>query len=145
MKAQRLFQGGWRYDEALKYRLIILTLLSMIAVGCQKRDYTSMIRLTESAPKDVALVREFAEMFPDSIHSVSYYTGQYGDPTWNSVAPLDKRYTLTMQMKITISRDGTRVLDHEEPHFYLVEIRDIRAGDGAKMVARRKRYCGFWN
>lgn len=71
-------------------------------------------------------VQQFERLFPGSLHSISYSTGEYGPPTWNSKAALHGRYVLTMQMPLEISRERrSRIVSHGKPTFYLMEIKSV--------------------
>ena len=102
-----------------------------------------MKQLIESTKDDVVVVQTFRKVYPESIHVVSYYTGEYGTPTWNSKTPLHKRYILTMQMPITINGNGTKITKHEDSHFFLTEIRQVNGGNGSSWTLDTKSVAEF--
>jgi hypothetical protein len=75
--------------------------------------------------KSIRIVIEFHRLFADAVSSISYYTGEYGDPEWNSKVGLYERYILTMQFKIELDDKRTKIIRFEEPRFHLVEIESV--------------------
>src|SRR5688572_14481614 len=59
--------------------------------------------------KSIPVVVEFHRLFADAVSSISYYTGEYGDPEWNSKAGLYDRYILTVQFKIDLDDTRTKI------------------------------------
>lgn len=66
-------------------------------------------------------VTEFDHLYPGSEHFITYFTGTYGRPVWNSHIGLDGRYTLTMQAPIKLNRIRTRIVEFGTPTYYVVE------------------------
>jgi hypothetical protein len=75
----------------------------------------------ESGKGNIPWVRDFMRLFPDTRNSFSYYTGQFGPPTWNSEVALYRRYVFTMQVQVTFDWSGTRVVGWGKPTFVLME------------------------
>jgi len=75
--------------------------------------------------KSIPSVIEFHRLFADEVSSISYYTGEYGDPEWNSKVGLHERYILTMQFKIELDDTRTKISKFEEPRFHLAEIESV--------------------
>lgn len=70
-------------------------------------------------------VKSFNSLFPKTNNFISYYTGEYGSSIWNSEVGLHDRYVLTMQFKIAINRDESKIKRTSEPDFHLVEVFDV--------------------
>jgi len=75
--------------------------------------------------ESVPVVKEFNRLFTQASNWISYYTGEYGNPEWNSKVGLHDRYILTMQFKIEFDDTRTRIINFEEPRFDLVEVETI--------------------
>ncbi|HUS10586.1 MAG TPA: hypothetical protein VMZ30_08985 [Pyrinomonadaceae bacterium] len=75
--------------------------------------------------QSIPIVMEFHRLFGDAVSSISYYTGEYGDPEWNSKVGLYGRYILTMQFKIELDDTRTKIIRFAEPRFHLVEVESI--------------------
>ncbi|CAN0460093.1 unnamed protein product, partial [Ectocarpus fasciculatus] len=81
-------------------------------------------------------VTAFERLYPGSEHFISYYTGTYGQPRWNSTTLIHDRYELTMQFDIDIDRAGTNVTAIEPPQFWLNERRHVqRLPDGRLSIS----------
>src|SRR5688572_2966325 len=62
--------------------------------GCGTQDsYDEAI----ASATQVTEISEFQSMFPESVQFITHYTQQAGNTSWNSIAGLHGRYTLTMQ------------------------------------------------
>ena len=78
-----------------------------------------------SAKESVPAVREFTDLFPESIHLITYYNGRMGKPTWTSTVGLHGRYVLHMQFQVKFNRAGTRIESYTSPQFYLEEVESL--------------------
>jgi hypothetical protein len=123
--------------------VVAMILSALFMTGCEQRSHSKMMLLIRSAKNDVELIGDFEELYPETYSFVSYYTGEYGHPTWNSEAAIHKRYVLTMQMKITISRDGEHVLTHQEPHFFLEEISRLKRSEDGTWQSKGRGVADF--
>ena len=71
------------------------------------------------------IVKNFNLLYPDSSHSIGYFTGNEKlPPRWISKVIVYGRYRLTMHLPITHSMSG-KILKNESPIFYLREITEI--------------------
>ena len=111
--------------------------VAIFALGsCQKytqADYDIALK-NGTASLDVA--REFNALFPDSNNFISYYTGQYGDPRWNSKVGLHGRYVLTVQFDLKFDSSRHMPARTSDPEFYLVEASQLdRTPDGRLSIS----------
>ena len=97
-------------------------------------------RATASGRRTIPEARQFDELFPGATHSISYYTGTAGEPTWNAEVGLHGRYVLTMSVPVTLSTFGrSRVIGHRAPAFVLAEVEAVgQLADGRTEI----RYAG---
>jgi hypothetical protein len=84
--------------------------------------YNAAIR---SGPSEIGPVSQFVELFPDARHSITYYTGQMGQPQWTSTVGLHGRYVLTVQTDIEFDWSRRHVKSHGPPRYILVEVRAV--------------------
>src|SRR5436190_2232922 len=82
----------------------------------------SYSRSIESGTASIRYVQEFQRTFPNSSHSISYFTGTHGSPTWQSEALVHERYTVTMVMPIRLNSLRNRISSFDQPQFHLVEV-----------------------
>ncbi|MGB0766238.1 MAG: hypothetical protein ACPGYV_00855 [Phycisphaeraceae bacterium] len=64
-------------------------------------------------------VAEFDRFYPNAQHFISYYTGDYGEPTWNSEVTIDQTFILTMQYQLSVDSSGRKTKRASDPHFYI--------------------------
>ena len=83
----------------------------------QKQD-----EIVAAAQATVPQFKAFAERFAETRSFISYITGNEGQPTWNSKAPLYGRYVVDMKSPVTIDRDTFVVTPKGE---VAIEIREI--------------------
>jgi hypothetical protein len=101
----------------------------VVAVRVRPFGYS---RAVESGYTSIPYVRQFEQTFPNSSHSISYFTGTSGDPTWRSEALVHGRYTVTMQMPVRFNTLRNRIASFDEPRFQLVEIQSVSALPGGQ-------------
>src|SRR5579862_2873715 len=70
----------------------------------------------------IPVVADFTRLLPNSLHLITYYTGEKGQTTWTSTAGVYGRYELSVQMDITLNADRTKIVAHTAPMFHLAEI-----------------------
>lgn len=75
---------------------------------------------------EIPAIAEFVELYPNATHFISYYTGQYGQPRWNSEVGLYGRYVLTVQCSIEFDWTRRHIESHGPLTFYLQEITGIQ-------------------
>jgi hypothetical protein len=102
----------------------ILVCLLLLIGGCG-RSTANYKQAVANAVKSEPNVAAFERLFPGSEHFISYYTGAYGTPKWNSKALIHGRYILTMQFDVAIDSGGTKVTAATSPQFYLVEVANV--------------------
>lgn len=133
----------------LALSVVLCFLASCSHQGALKQEKTASLNKAydlaiAGGKKSIPIVTEFHRLFADSVSSISYYTGEYGDPEWNSKAGLYERYILTMQLKIELDDTRTRIIKFEEPRFHLVEIESVshqpNGTTGIKYGARQVRF-----
>ena len=89
-----------------------------------------------NAVKSEPSVVAFERLYPGSEHFISYYTGSYGQPRWNSKTLIYDRYELKMQFDIDIDPAGTTVTAIEPPQFWLNKRRHVqRLPDGRLSIS----------
>lgn len=94
--------------------------------------------------KNVPVVAEFNRLFDGANNSISYYTGEYGSPEWNSKVGLYDRYVLTMQAKIELDEARTGIVSFGEPRFTLVEVEHLsRQPDGTHSISYAGNQVNF--
>jgi hypothetical protein len=101
------------------------TLSALLVLGCSHRTRSSYDQTITNAVGSEPRVQAFQRLFPSSDHFISYFTGEKGQPRWNSKAALHGRYVLAMQFDITIDRSAAQVAAISPARFYLVEIDSI--------------------
>lgn len=102
-----------------------------LTVGCGKKSDTArlpdpvdaniIIEMSRINAGKNKLVREFNEIYPNSIGFFSHLSGTHGDTEWNSIAYLYGRYEIVMKMPVNLSRDKKSIESWGEPSFYLIE------------------------
>ena len=115
----------------MEARLSILIAFTLMT-GCDQRS--SRDAAVANAIKSEPHVAAFDRLFPTAEHSISYYTGQYGQPRWNSTQLLYGRYELAMQFDIDIDRSGTQVTAIEPPHFWLLHRQHVQQLSGGQRI-----------
>lgn len=104
-------------------RLRSIPILICLAVSaCDSANKTTA---EKNAVADIDEVRQFAAMFPNARHFISYYTGSKGDPRWNSKAGVHGRYIVSMQFGIDFDPSRTKPRRISPPVFQLLEISRI--------------------
>src|SRR5262249_10875434 len=109
-------------------RSLVLPLIplatTLLLLGCDDTKASHDLALADGK-QSISYVREFTQLFPQGKHFISYYTGEYGNPTWNSKAGLHGRYVLTLQTPIPFDATRTKVVSYGQPSFLLVEVSSI--------------------
>ena len=122
-------------------------LIGMFILGmCSCRKHTEAdydIALTNGiASLDVA--KEFNALFPDAHNFISYYTGQYGQPHWNSEIGLYGRYVLSVQFDLKFDSSRHIPSRSSEPEFFLVEVSSLeRTPDGRLSISYSENQIRF--
>jgi hypothetical protein len=75
-----------------------------------------------SGRRDIPFAAEFDQLYPGTVHFISYYTGTYGPTTWHSQVGLYGRYVLSVECPITLDVTRTRVAGYGRPTFRLNEV-----------------------
>ena len=110
--------------------LTALVVFAVVVLGCPLGLLTacrnsSPSHVVADAKLSVKEVREFESLFPGSNHWISYYTGYYGHPQWNSEVGLFGRYVLTMQAEVDLNLVRSRIVRFATPTFLLVEVSTV--------------------
>ena len=74
----------------------------------------------------IPFAREAEDRFEPTQHFISYYTGRYGPPTWNTKFGLYGRYVITIQAKVEFDRTRRRIVSFESPTGYVHEVSSIK-------------------
>lgn len=112
------------FAEEKMLRLTSISVLICLAVSaCDSA--TNKAAAEANAVADIVEVTQFAAMFPDSKHFISYYTGTRGDSRWNSKAGVHGRYIIEMQFGIDFDPSRTKPKRISPPIFHLREISRI--------------------
>ena len=106
------------------HRAITCLLVALCAVGCERTPANYSKAVTDGL-QSIQSASEFDALFPNAEHSISYYTGEYGRPAWNSQAGLHGRYIISLQVYITFDRRGRKIASQQIPTFVLVEVSSI--------------------
>lgn len=117
--------------------LVVLSGLYFGGCGCCLFPVVAVLKVgswaTErSGRRDIPFAAEFDRLYPGADHSIGYYTGTHGPPTWSSTVGLHGRYVLSCRCGITLNRTRTRVVAWGEPTFYLKEVTRVQALDGGQ-------------
>ena len=70
-----------------------------------------------SGQRDIPIVSQFQSLFPEADHFISYYTAEYGMPTWNSKVGIAGRYRLAMQFPLRSIHHPVLSDRLQPPHF----------------------------
>jgi hypothetical protein len=118
-----------------------LGLAAALLVGCIVmavgrffwRSYAYQSAL-EDASKRITAAREFLKLYPEAECQFSYYTGEYGPPTWVGTSGLYGRYILQMEVPVSISSSGKKVKSFGEPKCYLKEVEHVTVEEGGRVA-----------
>jgi hypothetical protein len=124
---------------------VFATMSLLMVFGCDRPGDQRLISKQDMIVANVLRqepsARRFNELFPDSRHFISYVTGHYGPPTWNSATKLYGRYKLQMSASLQIDRQQLTATFSSPPTFHLTEVASIsRLPDGRDYVT----YGGSW-
>ena len=97
---------------------LVLICLPMGICSCRSR-YQSLLL---AGKKQLPCVADFADLYPDSRHLITYMTGEMGPPTWTSTAGIDGRYILRMEIRVTPNKLLSGFSGSAAPEFTLQEI-----------------------
>lgn len=89
-------------------------------------------RAIEHGRRTIPLARQFEERFPTCEHFISYYTGSFGSPQWNSEVVLDGRIRIMVQFAIRVTRGGREVEAVGKPEFVGYEFTTQIQSDGRR-------------
>ena len=95
---------------------------ALMVTGCSDAHIENYPKTITDGLTSIPHSAEFASLFPQARHTISYFTGEYGSPTWNSKAGIADRYVLSMQIPVTLDRAAGRVTSFGTPQFYLNEV-----------------------
>jgi hypothetical protein len=104
--------------------LFILVVSSVLRIIFMERAYQ---RALADGKTRIGYVAEFDKLFPKSCSYFSYYTGEYGPPTWNSVTGLYGRYILSMEVPVVLTSDRSGIKTFGTPRWHLVEVASTSA------------------
>jgi len=103
-----------------------ISLIAALAISGCSDALKNYDRTVSDGTASIAFAAQFKELFPQSRHFITHYTGREGPPiTWNSNTGVADRYILTMQIPITLDRSAGRVTSFGTPKFYLNEVSGI--------------------
>ena len=119
-------------------------LAALMVAGCSDAPIGNYPKTISDGLTSVPFAAEFAALFPQARHTISYFTGEYGPPTWNSETGIANRYVLTMQIPVTLDRTACRVTSYGTPHFSLNEITAVSLlPDGRRFMTSHGRNIEF--
>ena len=107
------------------FATVLIGLAAVAPTGSADETADKSYAMAVASGRRLEWVRQVDRLFPNAEHSISYYTGEFGKPRWNSKLPLYGRYVLTADVEITLDEPRTKILRHAQPKFYLVEIARI--------------------
>ena len=81
---------------------------------------------TKNGVAELGIASDFDALFPGSHHFISYYSGNKGQPTWNSRIGLHGRYVLTARFHVRFDSNRIHPTRSGEVRFHLTELADIR-------------------
>ena len=114
------------HSSALSWSILTIALLSVLPLGAVVAcRHSTPEHVIADAQATVQTVQEFDETFPAGVHFISYYTGQYGRPGWNSEVGLYGRYVLTMQAAIDLNAMRSRIVRFGVPAFTVLEVTTV--------------------
>jgi hypothetical protein len=94
-----------------------------------------MASAERSGPAVIPFVGEFDRLYPGAVHSISYYTGTAGPPTWYSKVGLHGRYVLYVECPIEFDWTRFRITGYGKPTFWLSEVAEFAPlGDGRVQI-----------
>jgi hypothetical protein len=115
--------------------LLALCLLSFLPSCWGKRGNMKRYdQALQSGFETIPYTKQFSTLFPDSNNFISYYTGEYGTPTWNSKVGLYGRYVLQLQITITLNEPRSKIGGYGEPEFFLKEVERISINSDGRAV-----------
>jgi len=101
-------------------------------------------RAIRAGRKSIAAAQQFESRFPTARHSITYFTGTHGQPTWQSKAGVGGRYIITMTLPIKVNRFSGTVVAKGEPKFFVVEVEEIQQPpNGAISIAYTDKQLQF--
>jgi hypothetical protein len=112
----------------------LLVLCVLMAFGPFSWTLFAYRSALEDAPKTIEAAGQFLKLYPDAECHFSYYTGQYGPPTWVGTTGLYGRYILQMQVVVTFSSSGRKVKSFGEPKCYLTEVKDVTIQEDGRVA-----------
>lgn len=73
----------------------------------------------------ISFARKVDDQISDADHFISYYTGDYGQPTWNTRFGLFGRYVVTIQSEIEFDKTRRIIQSYSPPKGYIKEVESI--------------------
>jgi hypothetical protein len=120
-RSPRLFWGALVTAFCLVATVVFIVTLNL----SQRFSAANGQRSLASGKQKIPVAKDFDRLFPATEHSISYYSGTHGEPTWNAVAGLHGRYILIAKVKIRIRRSDGEIIGWEPPEFWLNEVEKI--------------------
>lgn len=97
-----------------------------LAMSCDKLGVDNYGAAVRSGKADVPLIRDFVAMFPRSVHEITHYSGQMGNPSWRAAVGVYGRYVISLEVPITLDSSRTRILSTGQPVFSINEVDAIQ-------------------
>lgn len=110
------------FNTTKKISNFIFHIYTLLFSACINSRFNDMNKAEKNGLKEIVYAAQINELFPDATHFISYYTGEYGTPTWNSTMDLYGRYVFTMQCEVEFDADRLHIISHEPPIFYIHEM-----------------------
>lgn len=110
--------------------IYFVAILACTLAGCGNRTHANMQLAIADTIQTEPYVSDFNRFYPGTEHFISYYSGDYGEPTWNSVVTIKQKYRLTMQYQLDVDSSGKKTQRVTDPHFYLNIIKSTQATPG---------------
>lgn len=95
------------------------------SLGCGGDTADAKYEKALASGRNIEWVKQMEQVFPTPDHSISYFTGEFGKPKWVSKVGLFGRYVLIGEMDVTLSEDRTKIVNHSQPKFHLIELAKI--------------------
>jgi len=102
---------------------LLIFAIAILPCGCACCD--DMAATVSNTTATEPNVKAFNSLFTKTTNFISYFTGDFGQPRWNSIAGIHGRYELTMQFDVDVNRTNSTLRSKTDPQFFLVEIQSI--------------------
>jgi hypothetical protein len=120
---------------------VVVIIVATLASGCKRTGKTvNNASVVSSAEAKIPVVKQFTRHAPSPIH---YVTQREDGLMLTSKAGYFGRYILTMQLKITVDKNGNEIEHWETPRFWLNEVHEIERLPGERFSIRYRDQVEF--